>query len=161
MATLKEKLEAAGQKAEEQKKERQARTVKGSHLTERIKALVAESGLVTEDQTGFTKVQGNAKGVKLYVAKKGGRVDFSGFTVQAPGIVQISKDEAKEKHLGKVNAQINFEASDEDVIAAVSAALQTLRDAKDPEKPAKKKKVVEATTSTPATTEQAAAVAGE
>jgi hypothetical protein len=150
-AEMKEKLEKAGEKAVAQKKERQARAIKGAHLTEQIKKLIADSGLTAEDQTGFTKITGKAKGVKMYFALKGGRLDLNGFTIEAPGMTQISHEVAKEKHLGKVTAQVDFDASDADVLAAVTQALEFVKNAKDPEKPAKAPRVKKETeTSAPA-----------
>lgn len=126
MSDLEKKLAQAAEKAETQKAERRARTVKGAHLLPQINELVAQSGLATKDKTGFTQIQGASKGRKVYVAKKGGRVDLSGFTVESSAVTQITEADAKQKHLGKVRGQINFDASDADVIAAVQAALATL-----------------------------------
>jgi hypothetical protein len=126
MSDLKAKLEQAGKKAEKQKAEKQARTVKGAHLREQIEALVSTSGLEAVKNTGFLKVIGNGNKSKLLVAIKGGRIDLSGFTLESPAVTQISEDEAKAKHLGKVRGMVNFDATDEQVLAAVSEALTVL-----------------------------------
>lgn len=123
------KLIAAGKKAEVQKKERQERVVKGSHLTSKLldmaNALVP-SGVKLEDKSGFTKVTGATKGRSVYVAKKGGRVDISGFAIEADAVKQISEKEARDKHLGKVRGQLDFARSDDEVLAAFGAALEEL-----------------------------------
>lgn len=137
---LKEKLEAAGQKAQDQKEERRARAVKGSHLTEEIAKLVADSGLKTKDNTGFTIVFGN-NGRKLCVAKKGGRIDVSGFDLVHDAVTLISADDAKAKHLGKVRGQVDFDKGDEEVLAAVRTGVAALQEPEvEKQKPAAKPK---------------------
>jgi hypothetical protein len=127
---MKEKLKAAGQKAEEQKTQRHQRQVKGSHLLEALLSKAkAIPGLNSEDKTGFVKITGAAKGRSVYVAKKGGRVDISGYTVDAPAVKQITEAEAREKHLGKVRGMLDFDQSDEQVLAAYEAALTKLAEA--------------------------------
>mgnify|MGYP005811719051 CR=1 FL=1 len=141
---LKAKLEAAGQKAEEQKAERRARVVKGSHLLPEINKLVTESGLKTKDNTGFLIVFGNENGRKICVAKKGGRVDISGFDLSNPAVISITAEEAKEKHLGKVRGQVDFDQDDAAVLGAVSAALASLQEVVEKPAPAKKEKKAKA-----------------
>ena len=141
-----EKLAAAGQKAEEQKNERRSRAVKGSHLTEAITTALRGSGLTEVEKTGFFQYAGPAKGRKIYVAKKGGRVDLSGFSVpDAAAVTQISEEEAKTKHLGKVRGQVNFESTDELVLEAIQAAISLLNEPT-PEAPAKAAKKKEPAT---------------
>jgi hypothetical protein len=50
-------------------------------------------------------------------------VDFSGFSVEAEGVTQISQDEAKKMHLGLVRGRIDFDATDEQILAAYATAL--------------------------------------
>jgi hypothetical protein len=126
MSDLKEKLVEAGQKAETEKAERTKRAVKGAHLQEKILALVTESKLATKDNTGFNVVVGSDNGRKLYISKKGGRIDLSGFSLPHPAVTSISEEEAKEKHLGKVRGQVNFDETDSAVLNAVEAALVLL-----------------------------------
>lgn len=120
------KLKAAGKKAETQKAQRRERQVKGSHLLGALTDKAKASGLTVEDKSGFLKITGATKGRTVYVAKKGGRVDLSGFTVEAPAVKQISEADAREKHLGKVRGQLDFNASDADVLSAYDAALSQL-----------------------------------
>jgi len=126
MSDLKSKLEQAGKKAEVQKAEKQARTVKGAHLKEQIETLITESGLETVKNTGFLKVVGANPRNKLLVAIKGGRIDLSGFTIESPAVTQVSEEEAKAKHLGKVRGFVNFEATDAEVLALVKEAIGVL-----------------------------------
>ncbi len=126
-AELGKRLKAAGKKAEKAKTERRARQVKGAHLTTQLTDLATAAGLRNEAKTGFAKITGESgKGPAIYVANKGGRVDLSGFTVEAPAFRQITEQEARDRHLGKVRAQINFECSDEEILSAFSAALQVV-----------------------------------
>jgi hypothetical protein len=137
-----ETLVKAAAKAEEQKAERRARTVKGVHLLEPIMKRYTDAGLTVKPKTGFEQVSsGNGNGRKAYVAKKGGRVDFSGFTVDGPAIIQISEADAKAKHLGRVRGQIDFDCSDDEILAAVDRSIALLQEVV--EKPAKATKPAE------------------
>ncbi len=147
--SLKEKLEQASKKAETQKAERRARAVKGSHLTERFLGLARERGLVvTPSKSGaFQVITGAAgKSRRVYVAAHGGTVDLNGFTVPAEAIVQITEDEAKRMHLGKVRGRIDFDRPDEDILAAYGSALDQLNvvPAERPAKAPRAKKAPEA-----------------
>ena len=124
--SLKDKLEQAGKKAETQKAERRAKVVKGSHLTEQFLTLATEAGLtVTPSKSGaFNVITGAAgKARRIYVSTRGGTVDFSGFSIEAEGVTQISEDEAKKMHLGLVRGRIDFDAADEQILVAYALAL--------------------------------------
>jgi hypothetical protein len=71
------------------------------------------------------KITGRDPTRRIYVFKTQLRVDVSGFTFEHPGLRQISDDEARDMHLGKVRGQILFE-SREDAAAAFAAALEGL-----------------------------------
>lgn len=146
MSDLKEKLEKAGKEAEKQKAEKQARTVKGAHLKEQVEALVTQSGLEVVKNTGFLKVVGKENKLKLLVAIKGGRIDLSGFTIESPAVTQVTEDEAKAKHLGKVRGFVNFDASDDEVLAVVKQALKMLATPAEKPAPIEKKAAKKATT---------------
>lgn len=119
-------LEAAGKTAEAEKRKRRERVVKGSHLVETLTSKAAGRGLTVTENQSFFKVTGATKGKAIYVAKKGGRADLSGFTVDQSAVLQISAEFAKEKHMGKVQGQLNFDAPDADVLAAYEQALVVL-----------------------------------
>lgn len=121
-----EKLIAAGEKAVAQKAQSRERTVKGSHLLPAITEQVKAAGLQIEELTGYLKVSAGVKGKNLYIAKKGGKIDLSGFTMENSAIKQISEQEAREKHLGKVRGTIDFDKSDDEVLAAFTTVLSTL-----------------------------------
>ena len=124
--SLKDKLSKAAEKAVTEKAERRAKVVKGSHLTEQFLTLATEAGLtVTPSKSGaFNVITGAAgKARRIYVSTRGGTVDFSGFTVQDEGVAQISEDEAKKMHLGLVRGRIDFDATDEQILAAYAQAL--------------------------------------
>jgi hypothetical protein len=123
------RLAQAGAQAEGEKKERRERTVKGSHLLDPMMAKIKDfkrSTLVVEEKTGFFKITGPVKGRALYIARKGGRVDLNGFTVTHDAISQISDEEAKDRHLGKVKAQVDFEKGDVYVLDAFDTILEQL-----------------------------------
>ncbi len=124
--SLKDKLAKASEKAETQKAERRAKVVKGSHLTQNFLDLATEAGLtVTPSKSGaFNVITGAAgKARRIYVSTRGGTVDFSGFSVNAEGVTQISEDEAKKMHLGLVRGRIDFDATDEAILSAYRTAL--------------------------------------
>src|SRR5271166_1858357 len=102
-----EKLKAAGKLAESQKTQRRERQVKGSHLVSKLEELARSAGLRIDDKSGFHKITGSAKKRTIYVAKKGGRVDLSGFTLESEAVKQITVEQAKEKHLGQVRGQLD------------------------------------------------------
>jgi hypothetical protein len=125
---MKERLIGAGKLAEDAKVQRRQRAVKGSHLLGQLveKAKAAGEGLTVKDNNGFFKFTGPTKGRSIYIAKKGGRVDLSGFTVDSEGIRQITEESAREKHLGKVRGQLDFGKTDEVVLTAFDLAVTTL-----------------------------------
>ena len=143
MSDLKEKLAKANEKATEQKAERRARVVKGSHLTEQLVQLGKDAGLTLRENTGFYVFSGKAgKNVRIAVAKRGGVVDFLSFSVTSPAVRQVTREEAAQKHLGRVQGRIAFDGTDEETITAFKAAVEVLNtEAKVEEKPAKEKKV--------------------
>ena len=127
MSDLKAKLAEASEKAVKQKKERRARVVKGSHLTDTLVGIAKEMGLNIRENTGFYVVSGPAgKNVRIAIAKRGGIVDFLSFTIDTPAVRQVSKEEAVEKHLGRVQGRIAFDSSDEETLEAFRNAVQVL-----------------------------------
>lgn len=127
MADLKTKLAEANKKAEAQKAERRARVVKGSHLTQKFVDLAREAGCDIRENTGFHVITGKAgKALRIYVARRGGIVDLLGFSVQDPAVRQISKDEAKAKHMGRVQGRLDLDKSDEDVLKAYGEAIRLI-----------------------------------
>lgn len=120
-------LKEAGTKAVTEKKERQMRVVKGAHLKDKMIESATAAGLTSEEKSGFLKFSAGVKGKNLYLARKGGRVDLSGFTAEATAIKQISEKEAQEKHLGKVRGTIDFEQADDVVLAAFTAAIEAVK----------------------------------
>lgn len=127
MSDLKQKLEKANAKAETQKAERRARSVKGSHLTEQFVKMAQDAGCTVRENTGFHVIVGAAgKSLRIYVARRGGIVDFLGFSVQDPAVRQVSKEEAKAKHMGRVEGRMNLELTDDEVLAAFALALEVI-----------------------------------
>ena len=123
---FRKRLIAAGKKVERQRKERRQRQVKGSHLLEEM--LSAASGFEIDEKSSYYKIMGTAKGRKVYVAVKGGRVDISGFSMDHPCVTNISADEARKRHLGSVRGQFDFTMPDPNVMEAFEKALQMLNE---------------------------------
>ena len=123
---MRDKLGDAGKMAEDARDQRRRRAVKGSHLLDTLVSKARDAGCTVKDNSGFYKFTGDEKGKAIYVAKKGGRVDLSGFTVERDGIRQITEDAARDTHLGKVRGQIDFNKSDDVVLSAYAAAVSAL-----------------------------------
>lgn len=100
----------------------QTRRIRGAHLVDTFIAKALAAGLVQTENANYHKFTGPGK-KHLLVLKKGGRVDVSGFNVDAPGLRQFSPEEAKAKHIGKVTASFDMDASDEDILATFDAAV--------------------------------------
>lgn len=79
-------------------------------LIPRMLEIARESNTVSsvEEVGGCHKITGRNRDRRLYVHKRGLRVDISGFEPSGEGIIQISADEAKRAHLGKVRGQVDF-----------------------------------------------------
>jgi PHD/YefM family antitoxin component YafN of YafNO toxin-antitoxin module len=125
-AEFKKRLIGAGKKVERNRKERRQKQVQGSHLLEQMMALIQARGLVIDEKSSFYQVTGNVKGLKVYVAIKGGRVDTSGFSFEHPGLELITEEQARNRHIGKVRGTINFHVGDENAMAAYEEALSFL-----------------------------------
>jgi hypothetical protein len=89
--------------------------------------IVTELGFEVEPKASFWKVA--AGGRAIYVAKtqKVSRVDISGFDFKHPAVKHLTPEEAHEKKLGRVRAQIDFTKSDDRVIEAFRTALNLMR----------------------------------
>lgn len=120
------KLQAANTRAEEMVKAKRAKRVVGSHLVDAMMLKVKERKLAVDDKAGYHKIFGDAKGVCVYLAKKGGRADLSGFCVEDPAVISLTAEEARAKHLGKVRGQIDFDRDDQAIMRAWDAILERL-----------------------------------
>lgn len=107
-------------------KEKRSKRVSGTHLLESMLQDVKDLRLVVEEKSGFYKIFGNKKGVCIYLANKGGRADLSGFSLDIPGIKIISEEAAKERHLGKVRGQVDFDRDDKIIMEAWRKVLSEL-----------------------------------
>lgn len=123
---LKERFENAGKQVINEVKAKRERSVKGAHLLKTFLDIAQESGCSVEEQSGFYKITGTVPKKIVYVAKNGGRVDLNGFTVECGVITQVSPDEARQRHLGRVRGQFNFNNSDEGLVAAFKQVINTL-----------------------------------
>lgn len=88
------------------------------------RAALDHPGASVEEGPSNYKLSGGA-GRRIYLFRSQLRVDLSGFTLDHPGVRQISELEARDMHLGKVRGQVMFD--DRDVaFAAFQAALEQL-----------------------------------
>jgi len=122
-----EKLKAAGQKAQAEKQARRERVVKGSHLLDKMREAAVQAGCSVEEQTAALKVSGGVKKKFVYIGKKGGVVSLSGFKLELEAVKQITEAEARQRHLGLVRGQIDFDKTDDEVMAAFTAALGEIK----------------------------------
>lgn len=110
---------------------------KNVNYVERAKfeELIAASGLPTSDKKGWTRVDGQA-GRRLYVpkTKRVGRIDCAGLSGE--GLRLLPEDEAH----GAVTHGVDFSLTEEQVLAAFSAALDGLASLEAVAKPAKEPK---------------------
>jgi len=100
----------------------QNRRIRGAHLVETIVSKALAAGLVQTENANYYKFTGPGK-KHLLVLKRGGRIDVSGFTVDAPGLRQFSAEEAKAKHIGKVTASFEMDAADDAILASFEIAV--------------------------------------
>lgn len=124
--TMAQRLVVANRNVEEMVKAKRSKRVNGSHLVDRMMSVVKQRKLAVDDKAGYHKIFGNEKGVCVYLAKKGGRADLSGFCVEHPAVIPLSEEEAKAKHLGKVRGQVDFNRPDELVMEAWDVVLGRL-----------------------------------
>lgn len=125
---LGKKLKAAGKLAEADQVARKEKIKKSAtfvpSLVERAKA----QGYVVSEQTSFFKVDSGKKGKNIYIAKGGGRMNLAGFTLDDPAVQQVSAEEAKQRHLGKVRGHYDFyDVSEENVFDVFDRALTELK----------------------------------
>ncbi len=122
---LRRRLVDAGHKAEDVTVQRRTKRVKGAHLLEDMLSIVRNKGLVLDDKSGFHMASGR-DGRRMYIAKKGGRVDLSGYAVDHPGIISLDAEEAKRRHMGRVRGQVDFDRPDDVVIEGFRLAVEGL-----------------------------------
>jgi len=96
---------------------------------DKLMAIIEAKGLSTVRQSAFTRCEMKPSLGKIYIAnaKKVGRVDMSGFTLNCPGVISYTKNGAKEMGLGKVRAQLDFNQSEEVVLRALADACEVLK----------------------------------
>ena len=123
---LEKRLKAAARLVERDRKEKRSRSVRGSHLVEDMADMARSRGLTVDPGKSFYKITGSKKKVTVYLHVKGGRVDLNGFCVDHPGIVPMTQEEARAKHLGRVRGQIDFNVGDVQAMDAFSAAIGEL-----------------------------------
>jgi hypothetical protein len=124
---LKQRFETAAKQVVQEKKLKREKTVKGAHLLKTLLEKVNATSLKADEKSGFYKVVGDKKKT-IYIAKNGGRVDFS-FEFTHAAIIQITPEEAKARHIGRIRGQLNFELADDVVLAAFDALLAEVQPA--------------------------------
>ncbi len=118
---------------------------------ETLMNVVRNAGLDVKEQSAYFKCTFGESPAKIYVAKsaKVSRVDLSGFTLQRPGIRQITAQEAKELRRGKVQAELDFTQDEATLVEALEKACEALKLVEPaPKKEKVKAKTAETTTET-------------
>lgn len=94
---------------------------------EKLKAIVDAHGLKMEPMSAFYKVE--AGGRRMYVTrtKRVSRVDLSGFHFTHPAVVTLDDDDRREKRMGRVEAQLDFNRKEEQVLEAFHTALSFMQ----------------------------------
>ena len=159
MDDMKTKLAEANEKVTTQRTERARKNVKGSHLVEKFLTQAKDAGLTVRENTSFYVLSGPAgKAKRIALAKRGGLIDLVSFSVQSPAVTQVTRDEAKAKHLGRVEGRITFEVDDAVTAAAFTDAVGVLN-VPEPVKAVKpKKEKTDALAATTQSTETSAQV---
>ena len=109
------------------KQQKRFARIKGANLLERM--LREAKHLEITDQINFYKISNTKNKKAIYVARRGGRVDISGFDLSHPLVVPMSREEAKRRKLGRVCGQLNFKdnsATDKDIMEVFKKALEIL-----------------------------------
>lgn len=127
-AEFTKKLKEAAKKIEaETAEKREIRSGGSLSLVTPMLDIAKQMGLTCDDKSGFYKITGAQKGRAVYLAKRGGRVDISGFSVEdVPAVNVISAEEAKRRHLGKVRGQMLFDGSDETLVSSFKTVLERM-----------------------------------
>lgn len=122
------KLKEAAKKIEaETAEKREIRSGGSLSLVTPMLDIAKQMGLSCDEKSGFYKIVGAQKGRAVYLAKRGGRVDISGFTVDdVVGVTVISEEEAKRRHIGKVRGQMLFDGSDETLVSSFKTVLERM-----------------------------------
>ncbi len=123
---FKARLERAVAKQDARRRQIRARRVAGLHLLEKLPDIARQLGFDVDEMAVFYKIRGKAKDKAIYVSRRGGRVDLSGFTVNDPAFSEVSKEEAKRRHLGRVKARLSLTLPDDVVLEAYKTALKEL-----------------------------------
>lgn len=113
---------------EPEAKSQRKRGQRDPKLIEEMVALANASPNVRSVEEGGAnyKVTGIDPGKRLYVFRTQLRVDVSGFSFQHPGLREISDQEARDMHLGKVRGQVLFDDR-QAAIDAFKKALEGLK----------------------------------
>jgi hypothetical protein len=143
--SLKEKLAKSAEKAVQQKAERRAKTIPGSHLVEQFRKLAKDAGLTERESTSQYIITGrNGNKRRVAVEKRGGKIHLLGFSVHAKAVRQVPREEAKQKHYGHVFGEFLFDKPDELILEAYRAALVEVDAVVEEKKPAKTPKAPKA-----------------
>jgi hypothetical protein len=127
-AEFKKKLTEAAKKIEaETVEKREIRSGGSLSLVTPMLDIAKQMGLNVDEKSGFYKITGTQKGRSVYLARRGGRVDISGFTViDVEGVTVISEEEAKRRHIGKVRGQMLFDGSNQSLVDSFRIVLERM-----------------------------------
>lgn len=106
--------------------ERRTERTKAGALLDQMLDAVHALQLAVEEKAGFHKIVRSRGTRRIYLAKKGGRADLSGFSIEHPAVAQLTREQARERHLGQVRGQVDFSRSAEEIMDAWARALAEL-----------------------------------
>lgn len=95
-----------------------------------IETLVKAEGLTMLQGAAFMRINDpRNENRRVYIAKtkEVGRVDISGYEPKAPGVIPLTKDEAKAKRIGNVRGQLDFTKPSTEVMANLALVLKELK----------------------------------
>jgi len=91
--------------------------------------VIRDAGLEVEEMAAFFKCSDGPGPARIYVAKtkKVSRVHLAGFTLNRPGVTQITANEAKDLRMGTVRGELDFSQSNELVLEALTKSCNAVK----------------------------------
>lgn len=123
---MRERLLQAVSKYEDMRRRMRARRVRALDVLERMPLLAQELGYDVREMSVSYKICGSRKDRAIYVSRRGARVDLSGFTLDGPAFSSVAREEARRRHMGRVQARLSLDLPDDEIVSAYVAALEQL-----------------------------------
>ena len=94
---------------------------------EKFQELVEQNGLTMEPMSSFYKIEVGGRRMYVTRTKRVSRVDLSGFSFVHPAVLLIPDGDRREKRMGNVVAQLDFNRRDELVLEAFQTGLSFMK----------------------------------